>query len=258
MKNQVKHIEEMGMNAFPALQTVMYDGWIMRFSNGYTYRANSVNPLYASAAALTEKIAYCEQAYRRRGLSPVFKTNDYSEQGLQELLQARGYQTGKAVDIMRRELAGFAYAGDLTMVRIDRDISARWLDGFVALNGIEGQPDGETAKKILANIRNPVLCASIEEDGRIVSCGMGVCERGHIGLYDIFVHAACRNRGLAGKLCSKIVLEGMNLGAHTGYLQVNSNNEPAIRLYEKMGFAHFYTYRYHYLADGQTAKIPSD
>ncbi len=59
-------IEELTLNAWPALQTVLYDGWLLRFADGYTRRANSVNPIYPSAVPLADKIAACERAYAAR------------------------------------------------------------------------------------------------------------------------------------------------------------------------------------------------
>ena len=38
-------IEETCFNAFPSLKQVMHGGWLMRFSEGLSRRANSVNPL---------------------------------------------------------------------------------------------------------------------------------------------------------------------------------------------------------------------
>ncbi|WMM30943.1 GNAT family N-acetyltransferase, cg3035/Rv0428c family, partial [Shouchella clausii] len=60
----IRKIEALSMNAQPALKTVQKGGWILRFANGYTKRANSINPLYPSCEELDRKIEACEQMYR--------------------------------------------------------------------------------------------------------------------------------------------------------------------------------------------------
>jgi hypothetical protein len=62
----IRTLEELGMNAWPSLQTVLYDGWVSRFSEGYTRRANSAHPLYPSRVDVQDKIAACEKMYRKR------------------------------------------------------------------------------------------------------------------------------------------------------------------------------------------------
>jgi len=69
----ITHIEELSLNAWAALQTMVYDGWIIRFAEGYTKRANSVNPLYTSSIPIEEKLHYCENLYRSRNLPVVCK-----------------------------------------------------------------------------------------------------------------------------------------------------------------------------------------
>jgi hypothetical protein len=63
MKNKILRFEELSINAFPAILTELYDGWVLRYSNGYTYRGNSINPLYSSAIDLKDKIKYCEDKF---------------------------------------------------------------------------------------------------------------------------------------------------------------------------------------------------
>ena len=66
-------IEELTMNAWPSLQTILLDGWIIRMANGYTKRANSVNPIYSYRNKLDDNIKYCENVYRNNNLPVVFK-----------------------------------------------------------------------------------------------------------------------------------------------------------------------------------------
>ncbi|MDR2374804.1 MAG: hypothetical protein LBD96_00015 [Treponema sp.] len=49
-------IEELSMNAWLSLQTLVYDGWIIRLANGYTKRANSVNPIYPSKIGMDKRL----------------------------------------------------------------------------------------------------------------------------------------------------------------------------------------------------------
>ena len=42
---EIRFYEELSLNSHPAIQTNYYDGWLLRFGNGYTARANSVNML---------------------------------------------------------------------------------------------------------------------------------------------------------------------------------------------------------------------
>lgn len=98
-KNTIRFFEEIASNGHVALKSLLYDGWILRFSNGYTNRANSVLPLYPSKKSLEEKVAYCEKAYEKEDLSPCFKLTEY-DQELSDFLADRGYKMTGASDIM--------------------------------------------------------------------------------------------------------------------------------------------------------------
>jgi len=88
----IQKIEELSMNALPAIQTNVYDGWILRFADGYTKRANSINPIYSSNEDLTDKIEIAEQMYRKRNLKVVYKmTQQVSPEHLDRTLEENGY-----------------------------------------------------------------------------------------------------------------------------------------------------------------------
>ena len=69
----IRTIEELSMNAWPAMRTLHYDGWVLRSADGYTKRANSVYPLYSSEQDVDAKIEFCESFYRDLNLPTVFK-----------------------------------------------------------------------------------------------------------------------------------------------------------------------------------------
>jgi hypothetical protein len=71
----IKVLEELSLNAWSTLQTKLYDGWILRFANGYTKRSNSINPIYHSTLQLQEKIEICENEYKKQNLPVVFNLN---------------------------------------------------------------------------------------------------------------------------------------------------------------------------------------
>lgn len=56
MSGMERRIEELSINAWPSMQTMVYDGWQLRFGRGYTKRANSISPFYESKIGFKEKI----------------------------------------------------------------------------------------------------------------------------------------------------------------------------------------------------------
>ncbi|MBQ3420346.1 MAG: GNAT family N-acetyltransferase [Romboutsia sp.] len=242
--NNIRRLEEIALNAFPAISTEFYDGWILRYSNGYTFRGNSVNPLYKSEIDLKNKIEYCERKYCDKNLPCVFKMTDAVDSNLDKLLADRGYTVEKAADIMECCTKDFVNLNEELDVNINIEMTDSWLNNFLILNGTIDKKTKNTASGMLKNIQNKIFCASIIKDNKMVACGLGVLEDCKIGLYDIRVLEEYRRKGLAFKLCSRIIQEGIKAGAHSAYLQVASTNSGAIKLYEKLGFTKTYTYWY--------------
>ena len=84
------------LKGWPALHEFWLDGWLLRFADGHTRRANSVNPLRKGSRDVREKIAECEAAYQAQGLPAIFRISALAEPGVDEALDASGY--GSAED----------------------------------------------------------------------------------------------------------------------------------------------------------------
>lgn len=238
----IRQIEELSMNAWPSLQTLLCDGWVLRFADGYTKRANSVNPLYPCSADVTENIQACESLYRSKNLPVVFKmTRQVFPDGLDALLQTRGYESDRTTSVQLLDLARIdrhSATSDMTEVLTDK-----WLEDYTQLSGVNVRYRS-TLHQMLSSSCTSTGFFSIKGRSETIACGLGVVQDAFIGLFDIVTHADHRNRGYSQQLISDILTWGKSRGARTAYLQVMLNNPPALHLYGKLGFKEFYQYWY--------------
>jgi len=254
MRILINHLEEIAINAFPAIKSEIYDGWLLRFSNGYTYRANCINPIFESNIDLSTKIRYCESKYFSQGLPTVYKMTEFSPPELDGHLNKLGYQTRKQANIMILKFSQTDANECVKEVVISEKIEDFWIDRFLELNGVKEQLKKSAAKIMLSNIPNRVFCAYVKKNDVIVGCGLGVLERNYIGLFDIYVDENYRKQEIGKNICTAIIRAGLMAGATNAYLQVASFNTVAIKLYEKLGFLRLYTYWYRVKEDDPLGK----
>lgn len=239
----ILRFEEISNNAWPALQTLQYDGWILRFANGVTKRSNSVNPLYPSTLDIDQKIDYCENIFRQKQIPPTFKiTPDSEPDDLDKVLEKRGYFIHCHVSFQVMELSADAISPEEN-VQMAYSPDERWMDDFIRMNGFE-QTRKSTYIRIMEQIITPKCLVSIKEKNKTIGVGLGVLEDRFLGLFDLVVDPEFRNRGLGARLVNSLLNWGLSQEADTAYLQVLTDNLPAIRLYHKLGFKERYLYWY--------------
>jgi hypothetical protein len=239
----IRQIEEISLNGWPALQTIHYDGWIIRFADGVTKRSNSVNPIYESNLDVDLKIDYCEKLYRSQGLPSCFKITEIVQpQDLDQMLENRGYK--RMFDISVQLINTGNFTTDLDKhIDILEFTDDSWLYHYVKMNGVNPL-NRPVLKKIIDQIILPKGLFTLKKDGIIVGCGLGVIENHHIGLFDIVIDKQYRNQSLGQIMIENILRWGKSKGAETAYLQVLTDNASAIRLYDKVGFKEAYAYWY--------------
>lgn len=242
MEKLVLELEETAINAFPALQTEIYRGWVLRFSDGYTHRGNSVNPLYPLTGDLSEAVAYCEKRYFSRGSNCIYKlTRDLSPE-LERLLSRQGYTRENPALVMTGSLS--APGEDPRGIAISERMSSVWINNFLSLRGVDKPAETRAARTMLENISLPVYCVSARRNGKPGGCVLGVLERSWVGLFDLYVDPGLRRQGLGTDLCRAAMNAGFRDGARRAYLQVSEANEGALRLYKTLGFSPCYDYWY--------------
>lgn len=251
-------IEELSLNGWPSLQTILLDGWIIRMANGYTKRANSVSVIYSyendaranSVCAiypfknnLEEKINYCEDIYRKNNLPVLFKIIDCDEYKIiDKKLETQNY---KKIDLTSIQLCEeIKQTQIVNNISIENYFSNEWKNCLYQCNKITNSESKETMASMLNNIRHDIISVFKMENDVLAGCGYGVIERGFIGLYDIIVKDEFRSRGYGKEIIETILSKAKEKGINKAYLAVVDNNTVAKNLYNKLGFKEIYKYWY--------------
>ncbi|MDY3919823.1 MAG: GNAT family N-acetyltransferase [Candidatus Limivivens sp.] len=260
----MKLIEEISLNAWPSHKIELYDGWLIRFSHNYTHRTNSVEQVGASLIPIEEKIAYCEAMYANYHTPSIFKINPLLDPSFDRLLEEKGYEIQHVTEVMTMDMKNLNawepisaeyeyygrnsglpscvfYPGDIIVELRDRIVDD-WIHSLFRLNGTTNPTLRRIVPSMFKAIPKETIVAFAEIEGRMVASGLGILDRGHIGIYAIYVDASCRHKGFARAICSTILTEAQKKGATNAYLQVVQGNTFAKKLYTSLGFQDFYTY----------------
>ncbi|MBO2944096.1 GNAT family N-acetyltransferase [Paenibacillus sp. F411] len=238
-----KFIEELSLNHWQPLSTLLYDGWVLRFADGYTKRANSINPIHYSTCDLNNKIKECEKIYSANRLPTIYKITPFVQPiHLDKTLEELGYTLIDTTSVQTLNLDNTSEP-KLTSVIINEDITSLWLEDFCRLNNVKDK-DKSVMERMLSNIKTKKAFISFYYQERVVACGLGVIEREYIGLYNIVTEKNYRNRGFGEQMILNLLKWGKENGARYSYLAVVSNNEPALKLYSKIGYSEIYKYWY--------------
>lgn len=243
----IETIEELTMNAWPSLQTVHYEGWLIRIANGYTKRANSVHILgekeRVEEGAMETRIETCEAIYEREGLPAIFKLTPLCSDALDAALNERKYAIADPSRVMLLESLEHLPAPVLPHIVVDMAFSDEWLNRMCAFNEMSGASKVNCAR-IIRQSKVKQAFFTLYDDDRAVACGLGAIERGFLGLYDIVTNRLVRNRGYGEQLILHMLAWARENGATQSYLLVVGNNLPANRLYEKLNYNEIYRYWY--------------
>lgn len=252
--NKIQILEELSLNALPSLQQILYDGWILRFAEGYTKRANSVTPLYPSSEDLTQKIYRCEQIYESFNLKPIFRLISIPQlKALNQTLEKLGYQKQCNISVQVKTITDSnastnnysntqIVSGDRS-ITLNNELSEEWLDHFVHAASLPIQ-HWETLSTILQIIPTQTCYAWLKHRYQFCSCGLGVLENNYLGLFLIITDKKQRRKEHANQLISAMLNWGQSKGATQAYVQVETKNLKAINLYNKLGFREVYQYFY--------------
>jgi ribosomal protein S18 acetylase RimI-like enzyme len=217
------------------------DGWLLPFDSGTVNRARSAVPLSHAAAdqGLLERMEASDAAH---GMPAVFRlATDPCFDPLRQELSRRGYQADKPTLVQ----IGSARLMRQVSAQPPADIAdapdAAWTALFVG-EGFD-PVDGASRVKTLSRARD-TLYASVREHGKVVAAGAAAFGHGWCSVHGMRTDAACRGRGLAGRVLAGLADAALQRGMERIFLQVEAGNASAQALYRRAGFQTAWRYAY--------------
>jgi ribosomal protein S18 acetylase RimI-like enzyme len=241
-------IEDAGLNASAPPQQLWQDGWLLRLSPGKAKRARCINAVARGRLPLAPKLARAQSLYAVAGLPMVVRITPFTQPAMLDVeLAARGFEPLDDTRVMvLAQLAEAAPAAalprGLRFVTLSHSAMAQ------AVGALRGSPLSQQQAHAERMAYSPVPFAALAiqrvSDNSVLACGQMAREDDLVGLYDVFVAERARGRGLATRLCARLLADAHGDGARSAYLQVEGDNAAARAVYARLGFADGYGYHY--------------
>lgn len=264
--NAIIELERAAAKHWRGTEEEWLGGWLLRAAplparsgplrEGFTGRANSALPLGDPPGPLDDVLGTVTGWYQSRGLPamisvpmPLGGTSDLDDE-----LASRGWglRSGPAF-VMTADLADRpsdpALAPAATAPGANQRVDAQPDPEWLRMHAYRGQTDlPPVGLKVLTSAPSQAFISIRDGDTAVAVARMSLAE-GWAGITSVHVDPAQRRRGLGTAITSVCCAEAFTRGMRRVFLQVETGNEAARRLYEQCGFA--YSHRYHYrLAPG--------
>jgi len=237
-------IEAACLSAWPAIGVVHDGAWLWRYANGYTKRSNCFQSLDPRDDGDAERrIGRLSALSVRHAIGPVFRVTPLAGAGTVGTLDRMGWAPFEESRVLVMDLAGrqFEGSGD---VRPFAPTDPRWYRAQTALSGASAQTV-ETLKALVGLIAPEAKGFVAYGRDRTPAAAALAVVAGEIGIYlNVVTDKARRRQGFGRVVMNAALAWSVENGARMAAIQVVSDNDPAIGLYEGLGFAE--QYRYHY------------
>jgi len=243
----LSRIEDAGLNASAPPQQRWLDGWLVRTSPGKAKRARCINAVAAGRLPLEDRLRLAQAVYAEAGLPMLVRITPFSQPaGLDAWLAGRGWTADDETCVM---VCTQLPAGEPVPLPAGTGWEPLDAPAFAeAVGTLRGSPPGHRQAHAQRLAFSPVPYRGFAirslADGSVLACGQFAREGELVGIYDVFCHPLARGRGLATVLCERLLAMASSEGAIVSYLQVEADNRPARRIYQRLGYADAYKYNY--------------
>lgn len=251
-KKEIRRLQERLMNSWPAHHYYFLNGWILRFNNGVTARANSVFPLNYTGDldTIDQDIRYVEKAYNSYNLPTIFTIPEFFKpDNLDIKLLEHGYhQLGcitytmiSSISELQNKQINENYTYFIESERIKE--FSYFLAEYSNRNQKEQNVLEALSKRIIIPQKRFIVA---KDEKKVIGVLTGVLDHhGFLYIVDVFVHPDYRRQKIATSMFFSLINNwGIKNGIQTLWLQVETENHKAINLYSNLGFKKAYSYYY--------------
>lgn len=231
--SEVLELERLLAATWPAPDTAELGGWLLRYAEGYTRRANSALAPTAPEGGIDAAVAAVEAWYGERGARPLIAVAGPVAKRLDRELAERGWAAEAEAAVMVKPVEPVAYTGE-----------ARIADApSPALVALAGPGRAGVAAKVLGSGPGRGY-AEIRRDGVLAARGRGAVAGDTVAISSVGTLPEHRGRGLGTEVLRALEAWGAGVGARRAALQVETGDGAALEWYRRLGYAE--RYRYHY------------
>jgi N-acetylglutamate synthase len=220
-----------------AADTEILEGWLLRADHGFTRRANSALPLRSPGMPLDDLLAHAHEWYAARELPLRIQVPLEARRLLDADLGERGWDFEAQTAVYVRRLDNTSRP-DVPTVSVRDEPSDDWLALYRGGQGLL-----PVARALLTR-HDQAGFAELRLGGQLLAVGRGAVDDGWLGIMAVEVQPGSRRRGLARAVMAALEQWGQAHGASRAYLQVEVANQPAVALYEALGYWRHHEYHY--------------
>ena len=225
-------------------------GWEVRIDPELPFRRSNSTIAFGDGSSFDVDARIDEVAarYRIHGLEPrVRMVPSAGPPDLDARLERLGYVIDAPVDILVADLSDVVAATRSAVVeaRVDSVLDATRLSPVAVDTGSLARLEGYA--RLLAGIVPEHRIATADVDGELAALGIGVVDRGWLGVFGMLTRRSARRRGAARAVLGALARQADVDGATRAYLQVEADNVGAQDLYSSAGFRYSHSYHYRVL-----------
>lgn len=237
-------LERAGMKAWPGIEMSKNGSWVLRAANGYTQRANSVQPLDSDDDdELNTRIAQISDWYSARGLPPIFRMTPLASPKLALALDAAGWTVVDRSCTLAMEMPDVV--ADPRGEYLD-PFGERFLDSQRTMQGYSEDKMQKFVALMRAVAVPMVGVVLYSDENAAVASSLWAVADGIAVTGNVVTDTALRRKGFGGAMMRTGLAWAKEQGAAAAALNVVADNVAGRGLYASLGYRWLFDYAYRY------------